>query len=690
MQPAQPSQPFADPTAISTTVAGPIPKGQGRALQRSEERFRAILESHPSSVVLVDASGRIAYANVRTSQLLGYEPSELVGLAIDELVPEALRPGHTADRNSYMARPRIRKMGAGRDLSIRRKDGRLIPVEIGLSSFVSRGERFVVAVVADITARKAAETALRSSSGNLQALVAASPLATMTLDLEGRILSWNHACERMFGWKVREIIGRVLPHVPPSEMPEVREIIGRVAAGEVIAGMQLRRQRKDGATLQAELYAAPQRDPDGRVVAVIEQMADITGRRQVEELLLQTQKMESIGRFAGGIAHDFNNMVTAIAGFAQLLMQDLPEGTRERDNAEAINRTAHQAASLTQQLLAFSRRQVLQPSVFEADQAIRDMEPMLRRLIGEDIELRVSLSAAHGRVRADPAQLEQVVMNLTVNARDAMPSGGRLTIETGRTSFDAAYASEHFSVLPGNYVMVAVSDSGVGMDKATRKHIFEPFFTTKEFGKGTGLGLATVYGIVRQSGGHIWLYSEPGEGTTFKVYLPLIEDAVSAQGVGPIEAASGSGSGSGTGTIILVEDERGVRDLAKLVLERKGYRLLAAATPREALALIETHPEPIDLLVSDVVMPVLSGPELARRIREVRPHIRTLFLSGYTEDLVNADGRLAGMDGFLSKPFTADDLVRKVGEILASSRVEADLAVGPELPPGHRQAAAGR
>jgi CheY-like chemotaxis protein len=244
-----------------------------------------------------------------------------------------------------------------------------------------------------------------------------------------------------------------------------------------------------------------------------------------------------------------------------------------------------------------------------------------------------------------------------------MPHGGRLTIETGRASFDSAYASEHFAVEPGDYVMIAVSDSGGGMDTATRAHIFEPFFTTKEFGKGTGLGLATVYGIVRQSGGHIWLYSEPGEGTTFKVYLPLVEEEASAIADRPAEVTGGNE------TILLVEDESVVRDLARVILERRGYRLLVAATPSEALALIEAHPERIDLLVSDVVMPVLSGPELARQIRGTRPEIKTLFLSGYTERLVGADGRLDGMDGFLSKPFTADGLARKVTDILDASRV---------------------
>jgi PAS domain S-box-containing protein len=605
--------------------------------------------------------------NARTVELTGYEPEELLGQGVDVLVPDVERRGHAGDREKYILDPEPRLMGEGRDLRIRRKDGVNVPVEIGLSSFETDGERYVVAVVSDITARKRSEQALANTMSNLQELVAASPLATMMLDLDGRVLLWSPAAEDLFGWRAGEVVGRVLPHVPGSELPEVREILRRVGRGEVIAGMELRRQNKEGRFIQAELYAAPQRDASGHIIGVIEQMADITSRRQVEEALLQTQKMESIGRLAGGVAHDFNNMLTAISGFAQLLIQDLPPGSQESASAEAIKRAASQAAALTQQLLAFSRRQVLQPQVLDPDETIAAMEPMLRRLIGENIDLRIVFHASPGRLRADPAQLEQIVLNLTVNARDAMPNGGRLTIETGRAVFDAAYTAEHFAVNPGDYVMVAVSDTGVGMDRAMRAHVFEPFFTTKEHGKGTGLGLATIYGIVRQSGGHIWLYSEPGQGSTFKIYFPLVRDELSEP-----EAPQPNVAG-GTETILLVEDEAGVRELARTILVRKGYTVLVAADPREALAIVDSHQGVIDVLVSDVVMPVLSGPELARRILMSRPGIKTLFLSGYTEELINSEGRLSGMDGFLSKPFTAEDLARKVSEITSSAPVGKSL-----------------
>jgi PAS domain S-box-containing protein len=608
--------------------------------------------------VLVDSNGKIVYANPHAGELSGYSEDELNGLRVDDLVPEELRSGHPHNRESYLAEPNIRPMGLGRDLHIRRKDGQLVPVEIGLSSFVSEGRRYVVAVLADITARKQMEADLRRTSGDLEALIAASPLATIVLDLDGNVRLWNPAAEYIFGWTALEVIGKRLPHVPEAEMPEMSEILQSIARGAVISGMHLRRRRKDGHPIQIELFAAPQRAPDGQAVGVIEQLADVTARQHMEESLLQAQKMESIGRLAGGIAHDFNNMLTAISGFAQLLLLDLPQDTLQHQSAENIRRAAEQAAALTQQLLAFSRRQMLQPTVLDPDEVVAAMEPMLRRLIGENIELQFVLHAAPGRLRADPVQIEQIILNLVLNSRDAMPEGGHLEIQTGQASFDGAYVSEHFAVSPGRYVMIAVSDTGIGMDRETRAHIFEPFFTTKEQGKGTGLGLATTYGTVRQSGGYIWLYSEPGEGTTFKAYFPLVEEDASLAATA-LPPASG-----GTETILLVEDEPRVRELARLILERRGYKLLVAVDPLDALAIVEREDESIDLLVSDVVMPSLSGPEFAERIRKRLPELPAVFLSGYTEELVGAKGGLKDTDGFLSKPFTPDALAGKVREVV--------------------------
>jgi len=549
--PSSPTRPLPSrsPTAQSDRRADPPGLILSEAPSAPTGLLRDILASHPSAVVLVDSSGKIVFANPHTSELTGYAEDELNGIPVDKLVPEQLRRGHRQNRESYLAAPETRPMGLGRDLHVRHKDGHLVPVEIGLSSFVSEGRRYVVAILADITARKQMEKELRRTTADLEALIAASPLATVVLDLEGDVRLWNPAAEYIFGWTAAEVVGKRLPHVPKAEMAEMRQVLLGVARGEVIGGMHLRRTRKDGHPIQIELFAAPQRDHDGRTVGVIEQMAGVTARQHMEETLLQAQKMESIGRLAGGIAHDFNNMLTAVSGFAQLLLLDLPEDSPQHESAEAIRRAAEQAAALTQQLLAFSRRQMLQPTVLDPDEVVAGMEPMLRRLIGENIDLQFKLQAAPGRLRADPVQIEQIILNLVLNSRDAMPEGGHLEIETGQAAFDGAYLSEHFAVSPGRYVMIAASDSGIGMSRETRAHIFQPFFTTKEQGKGTGLGLATTYGIVRQSGGHIWLYCEPGEGTTFKAYFPLVEEDVAAPAAVPPPAAGG------TETILLVEDE---------------------------------------------------------------------------------------------------------------------------------------
>ncbi|HEX8938778.1 MAG TPA: PAS domain S-box protein [Candidatus Limnocylindrales bacterium] len=632
------------------------------ALRASEERFRGLLDSDPNAVLMVDVEGRIVYANTLTGQLFRYEPEALLGLPVERLVPKAFRRAHARHRAAYEADPATRQMGFGRELAGLRADGSEFPAEIGLSSFVAGAERYVTVVVADISRRKAAERELVTANETLRSLVDSSPLPILLLDLDGTVRLWNLAAERVFGWSAREMVGGRPLLVPEASRQEAAELFDRLAAGGVIAGRELELLRRDGGRIEVELYAAPRRDAEGRVSGAVAQLIDVTARRQLEEQLLQAQKMESIGRLAGGVAHDFNNMLTAISGFAQLLLLDLPEGTEQHESARAIKRAAAQAAALTQQLLAFSRRQVLQPRVLDPNEAIVGMEPMLRRLIGEDVELRVIVRPAAGRLRADPAQLEQVILNLVVNARDAMPSGGVLTIETAPAQFDEAYAAEHFDVSPGRYVLLAVSDTGVGMDRATRAHVFEPFFTTKERGKGTGLGLATIYGIVRQSDGHIWLYSEPGHGTTFKIYFPRIAEEADEAPAPPPQAVGG------TETILLVEDEDGVRELARIVLERQGYEVLAAADATGALELAAAHSGRIQLLVTDVVMPGLSGPELAARLRALRPEATVLFLSGYTEEVAGRGVHLAEGGGFLAKPFTPEALARKVREVLGATQ----------------------
>ena len=386
----------------------------------------------------------------------------------------------------------------------------------------------------------------------------------------------------------------------------------------------------------------------------------IAERETMEKQLLQAQKMEAIGQLTGGIAHDFNNMLTVILGYSELMLHNLRPGDPARINIEQIKEAGERATALTRQLLAFSRRQVLQPKVLDLNAVLTNLDRMLQRLIGEDIDLVTAPAMRLGHVKVDRGQIEQVIMNLAVNSRDAMPQGGKLTIETANAELDEAYAREHVSVKPGPYVMVAVSDTGCGMDAETQAHIFEPFFTTKEPSKGTGLGLATVYGIVKQSGGYIWVYSEVGRGTTFKIYLPQVEEA--AETVEPVGAAAQATRGQET--ILLVEDDAPLRKLSRSILLANGYAVLEARHGKEAIQVSEQHSGPIHLLVTDVVMPEMGGTEAAGRLTSMRPGLKVLFLSGYADEAVHRHGMLAPGANFLPKPFTPDGLARKVREVL--------------------------
>ncbi len=388
-------------------------------------------------------------------------------------------------------------------------------------------------------------------------------------------------------------------------------------------------------------------------------LMDITGRKQLEDQLRQAQKMEAVGMLAGGVAHDFNNLLTIISGYSQLIANNLPPGDPNRQSAEQIMKAGDRAAALTRQLLAFSRRQVLQPKVLELNQLVNSLGAMLQRLIGEDVDLRLALQVDLGRVSADPGQLEQVLMNLAVNARDAMPKGGILTVETANVDLDESYASRHIGVKPGPYVLLAVSDNGTGMDEDTRARLFEPFFTTKGSGKGTGLGLSTVFGIIKQSGGSVEVYSEPGRGTSVKVYLPRIDQPAAKE---PEQARRKTARG--TETILLVEDDEMVRTLVRETLVREGYRVLEASDPIEARDVSDAYKGQIQLLITDVIMPKVSGRALAEQMAAIRPDMKVLYMSGYTDNAVVATGILQKEVPFLQKPFTPAALTEKVREVL--------------------------
>jgi PAS domain S-box-containing protein len=488
--------------------------------------------------------------------------------------------------------------------------------------------------------------------------------AIVSVDERQRIQLFNQGAERIFSYTAEEVVGQPLDILLPARVGDAhrQHVHGFAQSAETARRMGERREvfgrRKDGTEFPAEASVSKLRLGSETVFTVM--LRDITDRRSLESQLLQAQKMEAVGQLAGGIAHDFNNLLTAIFGSSDLLLGDLSADDRRRADVEDIKKAAERAAALTRQLLAFSRQQVLAPQVLDLNALIADLEKMLQRLIGEDVEFRTVLAPELGAVRADPGQIEQVIMNLAVNARDAMPRGGKLTIETANVDLDEAYTQAHVPVVPGRYAMLAVSDTGVGMDAQVKAHLFEPFFTTKEKGKGTGLGLATVYGIVKQSDGHIWVYSEPGQGTTFKIYLPRVAAAAEPPAPKPMAPASLRGSE----TVLVVEDEEAVRKLTRRVLEAHGYAVLAAGDGQEALRLANEHDGPINLLVTDVVMPNMSGRQLAERVVSARRETRVLYLSGYTDDAIIRHGVLDPGIAFLQKPFTPQALARKLREVL--------------------------
>ena len=452
--------------------------------------------------------------------------------------------------------------------------------------------------------------------------------------------------------------------------PDVRaRFLAEFEKRGLIKDFEARMYRKDGSTIWVSLGGRAIRDSLGKIFQYEGSIEDVSERKRLEEQLVQSQKMEAVGTLAGGIAHDFNNLLTAIIGYSQLAASRLNEGDRMFKEIEEIRKAGMRAAELTSQLLAFSRKQVLQSKVINLNTIVENIGKMIGRVIGEDVQLVTSLEPTLGHIKADPGQIEQVIMNLAVNARDAMPHGGKLIIETGEILLDEAYARLHFRVRPGRYVMLAVSDTGLGMDAETQSHIFDPFFTTKEPGKGTGLGLSTVYGIVKQSGGDVWVYSEPGRGTTFKLYLPLAEEEVEESYRELLQTKS-----TGTETILLVEDETQVRNLAALVLRERGYEVLAASDGDEALRVAEQYAGRIHLLLTDVVMPQMSGKELSEEIKRTRLDIKVLFASGYTNDAVVHHGVLEANMEFIQKPFTPNNLAIKVRQVLGASIGEQQIS----------------
>lgn len=522
----------------------------------------------------------------------------------------------------------------------------------------------------EIARREQAQSQHENERLLLKVLIEQLPAGVLLSDIQGHFVQINERASDILGIELGELIGLTTEEIyknvhatkPDGKPLAAEEIPSSVAARSQgpVSLIQLLITTPAGEARQLAVTAAPLIFKDKGLFGSVVVINDLTEQFSLQEQLRQAQKVEAIGTLAGGIAHDFNNLLTAIIGYSDLTIRKLEESDPLRSNIEEIMKAAARAASLTRQLLAFGRKQILQPKILDINEVVADTSKMLRRLIGEDIELITVLHSSLGQVKADPSQIDQIILNLAVNARDALPHGGKLIIETANVELDDAYARRHIGVQPGRYVMLAVSDNGTGMSPEIQRHIFEPFYTTKAVDKGTGLGLSTVYGVVKQSGGNIWVYSEVGKGTTFKIYLPRIERAVELK----VAIADSSDAPRGTETILLVEDEELVRNLARTILEERGYRILEARDGQEALSICEQHADPIHLLLTDMVMPQMSGHELCKRCQPLRPGMRVLFVSGYTDAGIVHHGGLDDDVAFLQKPFTPDTLLCKVRDVL--------------------------
>ncbi len=514
-----------------------------------------------------------------------------------------------------------------------------------------------------VVKRKEAERALKYREIEFRDLFENAPNGILTLDASGKVMRANRRVQEIFGMSREDVLGRNVDDffLKISPFPDdTRKLLKRVKSGEHIHNEQLEIQKADGQRGWISVSVTAILADNGEILGQRISLIDISQQKLLERQLQQSLKMEAIGRLAGGIAHDFNNLLTVMAGYMDLIQKQFNKSDPLYQDLDQVCKAIDRASELTQQLLAFSRRQIIKPRIINLNDVVRNLEKMLRRILGEDIEFHADLDDGLGNVHADPAQIEQIIMNLVVNARDAMPEGGILTIETYNVDLDANYARTHMGVEPGPYVMLSVSDTGVGMDEETISHIYEPFFSTKKEGMGTGLGLSMVYGIVRQNKGTIWVYSEPGKGTTFKIYLPRAEKAVD-----PItEHAQETVNLQGNETILLVEDEEAVRKLARRCLEENGYTVIVASNGEEALRLIQQSQPQIDLMVTDVIMPGMSGKELYEQLSRLMPGLRVLYVSGYTDNAIVHYGVLEPGTNFLQKPFKPDALIKKIRQTL--------------------------
>ncbi|MCG6905251.1 MAG: PAS domain S-box protein [Desulfobacteraceae bacterium] len=754
----------------------------------SEPHYRSLFENNHAVMLIIDPDdGAIVDANPAACAFYGWPHEVLTRKRISDI--------NTLD-GAQIRSEMAAAVGKRRDhftFRHRRADGSIRVVEVLSGPIQVRGRQLLYSIVDDITERKRIEEALARSEAFQRAMIACSPVALYSIDLQGNVLTWNASAERIFGWKADEVLGRPLPIVPDDKQAEFTRLRGLLMAGQNFSNLQLVRRKKDGSPVDCSLSTAPILDDDGAVIGIMGAVEDITERKRadealraseqrfrllvesapdgvfvqsggnfsylnraaarlfgaaapeeligrpvlerlhpdfrqvvcermhrlnrkqataprqeevflrldgspvhvevtavpihfggadaalvfardtteiiqarlqqsyLEEQLHQAQKLESVGRLAGGVAHDFNNLLSVILGFSEMVLADAGCGHPHRDPLRAIHEAAQRARDLTRQLLAFSRKQLLEIKVVDINQVVAGFKRLLGRLLGEDIALKFMLAARPLTVKADAAQLEQVLMNLAVNARDAMAEGGTLTIATAAVALDNAYTANKPGLTPGDYAMIGVSDTGCGMHRDILSRIFEPFFTTKDKEKGTGLGLATTYGIVKQHEGGIWAHSEPGRGTTFKVYLPLCSEPAT---VVAVQTVQDKDDVAGAATVLVVEDDAAVRRLAVDILKRGGYRVIDSDSVEDAVRRAAGHDGPLHLVLTDVVMPGMKGPEVYARICAHHPEAKVLYMSGYTENVIAHRGVLQENVAFIQKPFSVAGLLEKIGQLL--------------------------
>ncbi len=631
-------------------------RGEDRSDDRIAERYRDLLGSLSDVVIETDEAGRMTMVSPRAREVLGYEPDELAGKPFRELLQadEAAR----ADR---LLAETVEKGGpTSAELRARRRDGSEVQVRATMVRSSSDARSTPLVILSDVSERDRMAEALRESEEKYRALFGTLPDSIAVLDLKGRVLDGND----FFGIPPDTVKGkhfRELGVIPPEFAEHGDALWAALAAGAHIGPVEFRINDLGGTERWLEVYAAPV-TKDDRPFAIQVISRDISDRKKLQEQLSQSQKMEAVGRLAGGVAHDFNNQLLVILNSAAILSRSLGPGDERLEKVDLIRRAAERSVTLTRQLLAFSRKQMIEPAVLDLNRVLVDLRPTLERVVGDAVTVIYSLDEGLGWVNLDPAQVEQVLINLAANARDAMAAGGTLTVATANLSLAQPHAAAGVSLAAGQYVILSVTDSGSGMDARTLERIFEPFFTTKGPGSGTGLGLSTVYGVVKQSGGEIGVGSEPGCGSVFTIYLPRVEGEPAASDRSEEPATQ---QFAGARTVLLIEDDRNVRETTRIILEDGGYRVHVAASAGEGLELFERLHGEVDVVISDVVMPGMGVKELLQKMKGIEPGVKVLLVSGYSEQVVEEQGVTETGVRFLNKPFTIDMLLNKVSEMLA-------------------------